>query len=109
MADFKGFGAKRAELSPITLNEVNESEMDRAMQFFLRNGCSKERAMNLVAASVMLHMAEADGMEPGVDFSYDPGKGGIFSKRMGAWLKENTDPQGYDHMVMEGFIPEGQS
>ena len=42
MADFKGFGAMRPELSPITLTEVNESEMDRAMRFFLRNGCKRK-------------------------------------------------------------------
>ena len=106
MAYFKGFGSKLPELSPITLAEVNEAEMDRAMRFFLRQGCSTERAMNLVAASVMFHMAEADGMVPGVDFKYDPGQGGIFSKRMGDWLKNSTDPQGYEHMVMEGFIKE---
>ena len=109
MADFKGFGAKPPELSPITLAEVNDAEMDRAMRFFLRQGCTTERALNLVAASVMFHMAEADGMVPGVDFKYDPGRGGIFSNRMSVWLKENTDPQGYQHMVMEGFIQEGQS
>ena len=28
MADFKGFGSKPPELSPITLAEVNEAEMD---------------------------------------------------------------------------------
>ena len=45
MADFKGFGSKPPELSPITLAEVNEAEMDRSMRFFLRQGCSRDMAV----------------------------------------------------------------
>lgn len=106
MADFKGFGEPPKSVTPtlITIHDTTEAEMDRALHGYLRQGVSKSRATNLVAASVMFCMAEQEGMVPGVDFTWTPDKGTFFSPRMAQWVKQTVPEQAWEHMKMEGFI-----
>lgn len=106
MADFRGFGEEPKGPTPmlITLRDTSEAEMDRARRSYLRQGLSRQRAMNLVATSVMFCMAREEGFEEGVDYRWHPDNGTFFSPRMTQWVKSTLPEQAWEHMKMEGFI-----
>ena len=106
MTDFRGFGEEPKGPTPmlVTLRDTSEGEMDRALRSYIRQGLSKQRAMNLVATSVMFCMAQEEGMEEGVDYRWHPDNGTFFSARMTQWVKSALPEQAWNHMKLEGFI-----
>ena len=108
MTDFKGFGEPPATAEPtfIYMNNTSELEMDRALKCYLKQGVSKQRALNLVATGVLFRTAEDEGMIRGKDFHWTADRGIYLSEQMTQFVKQTVPEQAWDHMKMEGYISE---
>lgn len=105
MTDFKGFGQESKGATPrlIRLHDTSRSEMDRAMNGYIRQGVARDQVTSLVATSVVFCMAREAGMIEGEDYKWQP-DGTTLSPRMQEWMQEWVPQQQWEHLKMEGFI-----
>jgi hypothetical protein len=89
---FKGFGIPRAT-KIIPLREETQAKFDHVLAAYIRQGHSKEEAINLVAISTCFHAMEKEGLQAGTDFRYDTATDALwFSAAANAFLAKRVPP-----------------